>query len=455
MAVTLICAGSAVTPRAYPPSWISRSGSQRTPKLRYRHARIAFELREETAVATEREEGGDRVDRVAIGQGPTGFTLEIRSQERRAPRKLAFEVGEHGLRPQTGHAVVRVELDDQRSTLAERDVEVCRRAHVTRANPQEHEHHGKAQRNAADEDNPESSAKPDAGDRGNGDDAEGNQHVRMLIDELAPGSSHRDTSEKCSRKGMATPRRALYYIYRPARYAMMVPQITRFQVSRRLLHGPPEVPLSCAANTGAAALLRAVSGRRRAELLVGRWCAAEALRLAGNFGSNWLDMRPDGGPDWPVGFIGSITHTGDIVVAAAESSSRLRSLGIDAERRVAPERVARLRSVVATPLEQTRWFQRGGPFPPCECFSLLFSVKESFYKCLRPLVDRFIDFQDVEITRIDPEAELLTLRIAVDLDPEFRRGAELTGRFAWFEDHVLTAVELECPPEGLLPCASN
>jgi enterobactin synthetase component D len=166
-------------------------------------------------------------------------------------------------------------------------------------------------------------------------------------------------------------------------------------------------------------------------------------------------VRLDGGPDWPPGFVGSISHSHDFAVAAVERSSRLRSIGIDVERVVDEERAARLRHVVMTPAEERRSFHEQDRLTPCQRFTLVFSAKESLFKCLRPVLDRWVEFGEVEMSELDAEGGTFALRIAADLGSEFSRGLALRGRFAWFEGHILTAVELDVPGARARACASN
>jgi enterobactin synthetase component D len=217
----------------------------------------------------------------------------------------------------------------------------------------------------------------------------------------------------------------------------MIPLISRCQVARRI-PVPPRLP-----------------GRRQSEFLAGRRCAAQALALAGHPSPPWVAIRPDGGPDWPPGFVGSISHSHDVAVAAVERSSRLRSIGIDVERVVDEGRAARLRHVVMTPVEERRSFREQDHLSACQRFTLAFSAKESLFKCLRPILDRWVEFGEVEMSELDAERGTFGLRIAADLSSEFSRGYELRGRFAWFEQHVLTAVELDVPGARSRACTSS
>lgn len=131
----------------------------------------------------------------------------------------------------------------------------------------------------------------------------------------------------------------------------------------------------------------------------GRYCAKKALLDIGFDQHHYIDgllRKEDGSVAWPQGAIGSISHTNDWAIAAvAKSGGNYLSLGIDIERidRVSKD-VLRL---IATDEERvslelkykTPWGRVA-----------LFSIKESLYKCLRPLYGEFIQFKDVQITNL-------------------------------------------------------
>ena len=132
-------------------------------------------------------------------------------------------------------------------------------------------------------------------------------------------------------------------------------------------------------------IARAVD-KRRAEFGSARLCARQALS---QLGAAAVALVPgaDRAPVWPVGVVGSITHTQGycgVVVARAE---RHASLGLDAEqdRPLAPELI----EMICTPAERTHGDSRDA--------ILYFAAKEAFYKCQYPLTRQYLDFQDVEL----------------------------------------------------------
>jgi 4'-phosphopantetheinyl transferase EntD len=191
---------------------------------------------------------------------------------------------------------------------------------------------------------------------------------------------------------------------------------------------PPGTALAAAAIEGDAPALaheeetivaRAVAKRRR-EVAFGRDCGRRALAELGVTVAS-IPAGDRGMPLWPAGIAGSITHT-DAHAAAAVTRS-VRSLGIDLESVEHAGRVAELWNQVTTAAERAR-------FAPSVTAALVFSAKESVYKCLFPIGGLFLEFQDVELAC---EADTFTVIRAEGYDPSAMR-----GRFALTEDHVAT-----------------
>lgn len=176
------------------------------------------------------------------------------------------------------------------------------------------------------------------------------------------------------------------------------------------------------------AVARAVEKRRR-EFAFGRACARGALAQLG-IPAAAIPRSADGPPIWPPGIIGSITHGAGGAAAAVAPSSAFRGLGIDLES-LASARDADVLSTVATPAELARYADSLGPLL---LGPLLFSAKESVYKCLFPIGRRFLDFTEVEL-ELAPEIGSFTVRHAAGYDIR-----DMWGRFAIDASCVATAV---------------
>ena len=156
---------------------------------------------------------------------------------------------------------------------------------------------------------------------------------------------------------------------------------------------------------------RAVDKRRR-EFITGRACARLALTQLGVP----VEAIPSGGhgePLWPDGVVGSITHCPGFRACAAARSEEFSSLGIDAEPNVplpdgVLEQVAfgRERERVAERSWETHGDRR------VDLPRLLFSAKEAVYKAWFPLAERWLGFDDVDLS-IDLESAEFRARLLV------------------------------------------
>lgn len=156
-----------------------------------------------------------------------------------------------------------------------------------------------------------------------------------------------------------------------------------------------------------AAIARVVDKRRRT-FAFGRACARAALgrEIA-------IPIGQGGAPVWPAGVTGSITHTDEHAAAAVGRGP----IGIDLETLAHAARTPDLLAMVALPSERDQ---------PA---ALVFSAKESVYKCLYPTAGHFLEFHDVELAFGDGTFTLV--RAAGYAQP-------VHGRFAISDEHVAT-----------------
>lgn len=184
------------------------------------------------------------------------------------------------------------------------------------------------------------------------------------------------------------------------------------------------------------ALDRAVA-KRRASYLAGRLCARQALAALG-----WTGPAPEMGADrlpvWPTGYIGSITHTHGFAWSVATRDGEACGVGIDSEEILDATRAANLHAVIATPDEwatRERW-----GLEDREYITLVFSAKESLFKCLYPMVLKFFYFQHAAIEDIDPAEGRFRYRLLLDLGPRHVIGTTGWGTFCMDEKRVHTCV---------------
>jgi enterobactin synthetase component D len=216
------------------------------------------------------------------------------------------------------------------------------------------------------------------------------------------------------------------------------------QVSGRLQQD--EAAPELVRRTGVPRRLQGAVLSRQLEFLAGRWCARRALRALDPGRNHDVGIGADGAPRWPSGFVGSIAHTADFVWVAAALRRNVGAIGIDSEPIIATARARRLGSCIAVPGEIGRTRQMLG-VDYAVATTLLFSAKESLFKCLYPLFGRSFDYLG---TPVEFCAETATFR--AQLQPPFcdelpdRRG--VAGRFALDSTGAHTGVALSA---GELP----
>jgi 4'-phosphopantetheinyl transferase EntD len=161
--------------------------------------------------------------------------------------------------------------------------------------------------------------------------------------------------------------------------------------SDELFHDPPEAELLPEER----AALGAVGRARQEEFTSVRHAARRALSALG------LPPAPlvpglRGAPSWPEAVVGSMTHCVGYRAAAVGLSSRVRTVGIDAEPHVAlPFGVL---DRIALPEERGQVAELAHLVPGVSWDRLLFSAKETVYKAWFPLTRTWLGFHDASIT---------------------------------------------------------
>ena len=186
----------------------------------------------------------------------------------------------------------------------------------------------------------------------------------------------------------------------------------------------------------AACVARAVEKRRR-EFAAGRACARRALGRLGLVDVS-LPIERDRLPAWPAEIVGSITHCEGYCGVAVARRGDVIGLGLDAESVAALD--AALVPLVCLPSETDSVRTLEG-FTPGEGAKLVFSAKESAYKCYFPFTHHILEFHDVDVI-----FEFETPRTG-SFVARVRRGPQapvsrFDGRFARDDVRVYTGVTL-------------
>lgn len=178
----------------------------------------------------------------------------------------------------------------------------------------------------------------------------------------------------------------------------------------------------------------AMTAVRFREFAWGRACARAALTGIG-IPVATLPIGPGRAPVWPPGIVGSIAHTRETAVAVAARQTDLRSIGIDIEATDPLDH-----DLLATICNPAELAELGATAESLVIAKLLFSAKESIYKCLWPITGTFIEFADMRV-RLDPRRATFTATSHGD-PCTVQPAEELLGAYFQGDGLILTAAWL-------------
>lgn len=181
--------------------------------------------------------------------------------------------------------------------------------------------------------------------------------------------------------------------------------------------------------------------KRKSEFLAGRYCAQMALKKMGVDCPHTIAIGENRAPCWPDGTVGSITHSRGFASAIVAPSGLVRSIGIDSEALIAEKTANNVSGHILT--DQERHDASTGLLESDRHYlTLVFSAKESIFKCLYPLVQQYFDFRHARV-ELDPDRPgHFDFQLLKDLGGEFRSGYAGSGYYTLNDDFIHTAVVL-------------
>lgn len=179
--------------------------------------------------------------------------------------------------------------------------------------------------------------------------------------------------------------------------------------------------------------------KRRLEFLAGRFCAQAALAGLGIGAQDTLEISQSKAPKWPTGVIGSITHTKNYAAAVVGKSTTWQGLGIDSEVIVEDSKPTSLIKHVCIDGEFEK-LARDYEMGISELFTLIFSAKESLFKAINPIVNKFFGFKGASLDRLSPEEGSFIVRLQTTLSPGFQAGYEYKGYYTTTGNRIMTYV---------------
>jgi len=169
------------------------------------------------------------------------------------------------------------------------------------------------------------------------------------------------------------------------------------------------------------------------QFTAGRVCSRLALSRFGVAATTPILRGEDRAPVWPEGYVGSITHTDTWCAAAVARNDVMRAIGIDLEPATPLKKALWRRVCTAAERERLDGVPNSGLMG-----KVLFSAKESVYKCQYPLTTQFLGFHAVEVEVLDGRFRAVFQQAA----GEFRPGDVMDGRYLVEAGLVASACEL-------------
>ncbi|NCC51959.1 MAG: 4'-phosphopantetheinyl transferase superfamily protein [Spartobacteria bacterium] len=181
------------------------------------------------------------------------------------------------------------------------------------------------------------------------------------------------------------------------------------------------------------ALVAECVDKRRQEFSAGRCCAREALGELGHTGGALL-RSARGGVVWPEGYTGAISHTREFCAAVVGRRQDVTGLGLDLEN--IGRMSERIGARIMTDCERT-WLTDQPPEEQNRLRTVFFCAKEAVYKCLSPITQGWIGYDDAHVT-IDTAPQSLRIALSDKIAALLPEHARLEGRYLP-TDHLMAA----------------
>lgn len=183
--------------------------------------------------------------------------------------------------------------------------------------------------------------------------------------------------------------------------------------------------------------LAKASLKRKSEFLAGREISTLALKKIA-IKHPYVGYGHKQEPIWPVGSVGSISHSEGRVVVICARDTHFVGLGIDIESVSKDNSVKDLANIIGSDDEYALMYRHNLEYSRNTLIIILFSAKEAVYKASYPVHRKFLDFYDVTLKSISKLDKSLNLKISnhIVCNPEFRE--YLTVKYSFIESMVMT-----------------
>jgi len=179
------------------------------------------------------------------------------------------------------------------------------------------------------------------------------------------------------------------------------------------------------------------SQKRRAEFTMGRICAHEALSRFGLESEPILRNPETREPCWPDSVWGSITHSAGFAAVAVGLKKEIQGVGIDLES-FSRSIDFNIRRHVCVDSE-LEWLESLPKKQANRALRIIFSAKESIFKCLYPVTKTYLTFKDAAVT-INETENNFSFIIFKSYPGIIQQGFPHHGRYSEIEKMLLTSI---------------
>tara|TARA_Y100001970_G_C14178521_1_gene828463 strand:+ start:855 stop:1523 length:669 start_codon:yes stop_codon:yes gene_type:complete len=182
------------------------------------------------------------------------------------------------------------------------------------------------------------------------------------------------------------------------------------------------------------------SQKRKNEFVLGRKVAHLALKKFKLDSEPILRNNKTREPCWPESFCGSITHSGNLAAAAVGMNKDVSGVGIDLEQldRKINFNISKFICVD----KELNWLKQQQPEQANFNLRIIFSAKESIFKCFFPISKKIIKFKDATVS-INEEKSEFYFKLSSTCSDILEIRPNLKGFFSVKDNFILTSTYIK------------
>jgi len=179
------------------------------------------------------------------------------------------------------------------------------------------------------------------------------------------------------------------------------------------------------------------SQKRRDEFTLGRICAHVALSRFGLESEPILRNHETREPRWPDSIWGSITHSAGFAAVAVGLKKEIKGVGIDLESFSRPIDFKISRHVCVE--SELEWLESLPTKQANQVLRIIFSAKESIFKCLYPSTRTYLSFKDAAVS-VNGTEKKFSFTIFKSFPGIIQQDFSYHGRYYEMDKMLLTSV---------------